>query len=538
MSNTEMEEPKHIEGSVAGEAESGVVTNQHSEQFEDAKIGTCVAKLLAERVLTEARHKKNLRRSEEGESADCIEPWRWDMIYSEKYPQHVVIAKESLAKIRTISAVSYGDLDKVTDAIATALADRLPRKIDAYRFGQNGVVDELDIPGLGNIKIKMKQIGNGVFSYISSIEGPNFKIWNCRQTGRQYSDRYNDIARPTEIRIEPLDMEINLYDDDTGIFLKTRGLEYSNSKLFSFGSSHQPGFGRDDMYPTKRGFQDTKAEDILDFLSQKGVMVIDPYDNEKRFNERVFWQETKDPQAYENCLSELQRPFRLSWKNTSNLVARWLDQEVLEKITAVPVNDNQSNELPAPSPYPEKVGTLYTWVSAREAEKIEATGGDPSKVRLEERAAIPVGWRLVSLGTVGDYPPVANDGFIWCGIGEPSSSGKPEDYMIPGDDVDIRDFGNSRYTLVRVDPKHGGDIYVVDYKAWDDYREVAFKDTDSLTDAQVAEMHTALAKTIVPINEYTGNYQKPVVLIGRGLEFDEVQIVTGMVYGKTTEWQS
>jgi hypothetical protein len=43
-------------------------------------------------------------------------------------------------------------------------------------------------------------------------------------------------------------------------------------------------------------------------------------------------------------------------------------------------------------------------------------------------------------------------------------------------------------------------------------------------------MQAVLAKTLVPITEYKGDYKKPVVLISRSLEFDELEIVPGVEY--------
>ena len=77
--------------------------------------------------------------------------------------------------------------------------------------------------------------------------------------------------------------------------------------------------------------------------------------------------------------------------------------------------------------------------------------------------------------------------------------------------------------LAEIKPLTATDIYVVDWQAWNDFREKAFKPGhDRLTDSEVKDMYRAVGKTFVPITEYKGDYKHPVVLIGRDLEVNEI----------------
>lgn len=498
-------------------------------------------------------------------------------IFSTDYPQQVIIHEEAVGGIKLGESRRFDSIDEICDRICLELSKRLPRRLDAYRFRQDETGDEIEIEGIGTVKVELSQTGNGIFTYIATIESDSFAIRNSRRSGRRFLNRYYDTALPNNVKIKPEDIEITLYSDDSGIFVKTQGLEYSNARIHCFGRGHRDDSHKDTLYPTRKGLDETTSKDILAFLEEK----------KKGKKEGVFRRRmplsthdlTRDPEGYASFIEELGRPFTLSWNQVSTNSAKWLADHVLNKILATPEYDGQATALPEAVDFPPGIGTLYTWMPAKNAEKLELTKGDPSKVYLNERSAHSPCYRLCPLGTAGDFPRKAYDGFMWCGIGEVTPHSSADKYNIPGHCMDSNDFGDYHNKLIEITPKNGEEIFVVDYKVSDDYKEQAFKENlrhmcwgmvedtrldefveriddiimgrskDSvifgkdwseqasklkwklqLTDAQVDEAKTLLANTLVSITQYNHDYQKPVVLISRDLAFDEVSIVPGVEY--------
>ncbi|MBW2970475.1 hypothetical protein KY319_05110 [Candidatus Woesearchaeota archaeon] len=492
-----------------------------AERRRIAKQETGVNSFLSDILLSREQDKRDRQRWKRGDKMPVVTLDQVQDIFSPDYPKHVVINEEVLGCIKSGCSRSYGSLDRICDAICAELAKRLPRRLDAYRYRDDTVEEVVEVEGLGKIKLKLRQTGNGVFSYVSDVQGENFRIHNRRLTGRAYLGLLNDVAWPSDIEIKPLDLKVSLYDDDSGIFVKTRGLEYSNSGVDVFGVGRNGDSRCDDLYPTKRSFEKSKDPEILNALRRRGIVCIGRLGAEI-FHSFRFSDLVRDKKKYFSFIGRLGKPLKLRWNDTSEKMVGWLRDNVLNKITAAPVYE-QATTLPEPVPYP--LGALYAWTSAQNASKIELTGGDPGNAYFHERFSVAPRWRLAGLGVIGDFPKEAYWGFIWCGIGEPKPNASFEDYEIPGHwDFERGD------KLLRVMPKHGEDIFVVDYQAYDDFREEAFKTTNRLSDAQMHEMSVCLAKTLVPVNQYKGNYKKPVVLVGRNLEFDEAKIVPGVEY--------
>jgi hypothetical protein len=156
---------------------------------------------------------------------------------------------------------------------------------------------------------------------------------------------------------------------------------------------------------------------------------------------------------------------------------------------------------------PSRYSEFHTWVSESCAAEI-AEKSCASFLPVHERFAIEPRFRLVPVGIHGDYSPTANNGFIWCHLGSPSEDKKISELNSPGHAVQGRDSN----CLVKVTPKDGEQIFVVDYA-----RLQRRDDNTPLT--------VKLAQSLVPITEYRGDYELPVVLIGRDLGLDEVEVL-------------
>jgi hypothetical protein len=77
-----------------------------------------------------------------------------------------------------------------------------------------------------------------------------------------------------------------------------------------------------------------------------------------------------------------------------------------------------------------------------------------------------------------------------------------------------------------IKPKTATNVYIVDWQKLDDCEKRTYPPThDRITSAELAEIHTEVAETIVSITEYKGDYKQPIVLIGRDVELDEVEAV-------------
>ncbi len=501
-----------------------------------AKQEMGVGSFLSEMLLSSQQDKRDRERWKKGTQLPKVSFEQLETIFSSKYPRHVIIDPEAIGGISLQPSRRYDNIDQACDMICLEISKRLSRRLDAYRFRQGTAKEEIEIEGLGKMKITISG-GEGAFTYISEIKSDKFRIWNCRGTGRKYLDRRNDIALPTDIEIndDGLQTKLTLYEDDSGIFLERYGLKYTNKRVEAFGQGLTSDGKRDDLYPSRQDLEKTENPELREFLIRKGVMKKSFIPDEMIFDSSEFEKYTKNPAGYKKFFAEMELPSQLSYRKESRTISDWLVRKVLKRIVLTPERRDQAKTQPAPIPYPEKIGPLYTWIPLGDAEKIEIIGKDSDKAYPDERNAIDPRWRLIPWDIPGKFPEETQEGFIWCGVG-PAAENAPSDlYDIPGHHMDSGSLFDYRNQLVQITPKHGEEVYVVDYQAWDDYRETAFKTTETLSSKQLSELYSALANTFVPINEYKGNYKKPTVVISRALGLDEVELVKGTIYDPRKE---
>lgn len=396
-------------------------------------------------------------------------------------PSYTLANPEAMGAMAVRQARHYR-IDVPVEDILSEVAARLPRRIDAYRYHQDYTHEVLQVPGLGKVKVTMHETGDGIFRTISAVEGESFRIWNCRDSGVIYMNNWIDISRPSEVKIKPIKLEVNLYSDDSGIFVGHQGKRFTARN------------GRDDLHRTYSGPNDMTTPDE-GYVSNKG------------------WQKDKTV---------------LSWRKMEDQAIIWLVENVLNPLKAAPKPESQFTTLPEEEPFPEgKVGPLYAFADEEVLRKIALIKDNPGKAYPDERKAIRPSTRLLSLGMPrGNAPKIVNDGFVWCGVGIIDHETDLKDVKHIGleyrwDDAPFHSMG-----VAVIKPKTATDVYVVDWQEWDNYRERTFTPThDRLTDAEYAEMHQVVAQTIVPISGYKGDYKKPIVLISRHVELDEVEAV-------------
>lgn len=407
-------------------------------------------------------------------------------------PSYTTANPEAMGAMRVEGAKQFR-LDVVVEDILSEIAQRLPRAVDAYRYHQDYAHDTITVPGIGEIKITMHETGDGIFRTIGTVDSDLFRVWNCRASGVKYMDRFNDISRPLDVEAKPLATKVTLHDDTSGTFVTRDGKRYTNSRVYSAeGRGYTSDHLRDDLHRTYDG-PNPDAPSYRD--ANRG------------------WREDKTV---------------LSFKQTEDEMIVWLAENVLNPLRVAPKPEAQATELPEEEPFPtDKVGPLYAFVDEEVLRKIALIQNNPGKAYPDERKAARPGKRLLSLGMPrGDAPEIVYDGFVWCGVGTIDEQTDLNDYKHIGLEYrwDDRPFNSQGVAVLK--PKTATDVYVVDWQEWDNYRERTFTPThDRLTDAEYNEMHLAVARTITPITEYQGDYKKPVVLIGRDLELDEVEAV-------------
>ena len=178
-------------------------------------------------------------------------------------------------------------------------------------------------------------------------------------------------------------------------------------------------------------------------------------------------------------------------------------------------------------PYKGPWSTVYSICDWRAAERIKKGKENPSELPLEERHAyIGYGHRLVpwNVQCRDRFPEIAYEGFIWCDVNQEQNvtqnSKLESEVMSAMGSI----FGEDH--IVAINLKYANQVYVVDNSKYEETRQQLFEaiaPRDRLTDEELGNAFASRGATIVPITEYKGDYKKPIVLINRELEFEEIE---------------
>ena len=177
---------------------------------------------------------------------------------------------------------------------------------------------------------------------------------------------------------------------------------------------------------------------------------------------------------------------------------------------------------------------MYTVVNLQDYCRIIGAKKDggctlPKNMRYVLRGRV----RLAPLDLLG-APEIAYDGFCWCGHLTASwyelASDKELRYRNGVLDIpycpSLAGLSCLR-GLLRISPKYANGCYVVDGAAYMKVREeieqTVGKTRDHFTPEEMNAMWLARALTIVPLERYDGTYEKPILLVNRELDFDEVE---------------
>ncbi|MFA5197818.1 MAG: hypothetical protein WC437_05370 [Patescibacteria group bacterium] len=392
------------------------------------------------------------------------------------------------------------------------------------------------VPG---INVEFHEYGSGAqkFRAVLRIKSQDFKLWFCRVQRTMPGGRWNDTAGVTEIVIPK--KELHVYEDESGpTFYLYVGDDYERDReKFVNGSKVNSKLnGEPKLYLEYKGGCDCRAtggasSEAVGFLTatltgdaEKLARMTHTHSGRRppllvHTNDlgREYDPEGDEPKLFR--IAEVMAEFK-----------QYLEEVVLKMVVAHPIPTEKVDTFASPEsiPFPESVGSLFCFGEYRDAERIKHGKENPEELDLSDRYGLTgSGYRLMSLETSNDgtVPEIAYDGFLWCGIGEVTAEMAIDSLEVPGHYW----WSDRERFVIRLKPSRANGIYIADHAQYDKRRkelgDAMENGRDRFTDAEVADFTRARARTIIPISEYKGGYEQPVVLINRELSFDEVEVI-------------
>ena len=358
------------------------------------------------------------------------------------------------------------------------VAEKIVRELKKRNFDIPGIEVELDSYGSGEEK----------YIYVSMIKGADFKLWFCRVQG-QLSKSKNDIAAIHEIKIPR--QELCVYEDESGPTYRI--------------------YVGDDWEKDKEWFFNTiKIHAKLRGESKKYLI----YSGNTYKSRAVYLLPDKDlGREYEPEEGEQQR---IEVKDVFSNITEYLTKNVLEYILKFPeaevIVDPKIEEV---IPYKGKHTLLYSLCNGKDKYIIDTGKKNPLELPPEKRC--------VRFGMRG----------IWCDIntdGKITPEATKSDFL--PEVVWSMDWISSLH-IVAIRPKYANGIFVIDESKFEERRQELFKQIaprDTLTDEELDSAYDARKATEIPVNDYKGDYKKPIVIITRELDFDEIEWVSEMSF--------
>jgi hypothetical protein len=376
------------------------------------------------------------------------------------------------------------------------------------------------VPG---ISVSFHNYGSGDDKYrmVGDIRGEDFLLRFCRTQETLAEGRWNDIAGVTKIIIP--EQDLGVYSDESGpTYCRYVGDDWERDREHFLKSSkiHSKLYGEPRKYLLYKGgcycgnggSYDHKRSRHT-HTGRRPPLLIHDTDCGREYDLDEGDKETFDTETIFEEISE------------------WLKANVLSRIEESPATGLQVTPPVPPRPFPEGIGTVFTFVDDTDFHRISKGKYDPSLLHSSDRYGLSNGgYRLLNLGVKNDgtFPEVAYDGFQWCGIGDVDTATAFNALRIPGSSG-----MHYRETyVIRIFPKSAYDIYIADNDAAEAKRGdlialATGENRDCLTEEEAMEIKRTMARTLIPIDQYKGGYKDPVVLVNRELAFDEVEIVSG-----------
>ncbi len=372
------------------------------------------------------------------------------------------------------------------------------------------------IPG---IDVEFHEYGSGEqkFRHVSQITSQDFKLRFGRKQHTMPGGQWNDIAAVTEIVIPK--KELHIYNDESGptFYLYVgNDWEQDRDQFMNALKVHSKLDGRPKIYLRYSGA--CRCGGITDWphthAGRRSPLLEHTNDLGREY----------DPEGDEPTCFQTQRVLEE--------YEQYLEQVILKRIVSYPIPIGKIDTFvsPEPMPFPDAIGSLFCFGEYDDEKRIKQGKVDPNDLDPADRyGLIGSGLRLISHEIPSDdsVPPIAHEGFCWCGIGEVTAETNIDSLEIPG----YHRWSNREQYVFRVNPNRANGIYIADHAPYERRRkelgQAMQNDRDRFTDAEVADFTRARARTIIPISEYQGGYEQPVVLINRELSLDEVEVVSG-----------
>lgn len=483
-------------------------------------------KAVVEKVFPEGRHGPYVVATSdriEGSVTFSLEPTVWK---EDEWPEEgTEVLLENLRKKRAGWRAKKGRFWKLSDEQAerSNVVEFLYPTSRQYPFDEvcGWIVDALeqrnwDVPGL---TVKIDDYGSGAqkLRLVQSIEGRDFKIRFGRKQRLMLGNRWNDTAAVANIMIPR--WRLNVYDDESGpTFYLYVGDDWDRDREeFLKGSKVNSKLNGDPRtYLRYSGGCDCSRDRMKHtHPGQRSPVLVHNNDLGREY----------EPVGDE--------PTHFVTREVMEEIRRYLEETVLANIMSHPMSEERVDILatPDPIPFPESVGPLFCFGEYHEAERIKQgqTRKGLEDLELADRYGLSgSGYRLSFLGTANDgtVPAIAYEGFLWCGFGAVDADTTIDSLGTPGHDR----WSDREKFVIRISPDRANDIYIADHAPYEKRRKEigdAMKDRDRFTDAEVTDFTNARARTIIPITEYQGEFEQPIVLINRDLSLDEVVVVSG-----------
>lgn len=383
------------------------------------------------------------------------------------------------------------------------VCDQIVRALEERNWDVPGINVEFDVYGSGDEKYRM----------VHCIKGDDFKLWFCRIQGR-LNLTLNDIAAVTEIVIPK--KELHVYEDESGPTLYVySGKNWSEDK---------------ERFLTGSKLDSRRREEPRWYLQYKGACNCDARILGAQMTHTH--QGDRSPLLIVDHEVNKGEPRQYRTWDVFHEFTLWLKNDLLAKILEQPAADERIDVFREDiTPYPDNIEPIFCFGEADDARRVYQGTLDPTELEPSKRYGLMgSGYRLLSERNDGTVPKIAHDGFRWCGFGQITDEAPVDSLEVPGHNWQ---YDNERFVF-RIKPNRADGIYVADHAQYEQRRKELVEETEAkepgrkrFTDAEVADFSCARARTIVPITEYDGSFEQPIVLVNRELDFDEVELVSG-----------
>ena len=454
----------------------------------------------------------------DGSVTFSLEPTVW--VEDELPEEGVVVLLSDIRRKRAGWRAKKGRLFRPSDEQGADMYEFLYPYVEKFPFDSvcAKIVRALEernwrVPGI-TVEFHTYGTGEQKFRAAGTITGPDFRLWFSRKQRTMPGGVWNDTAAVCRVNI-PM-KELSVYEDECGptLYVYVGGNWKRDREAFERGSKFNAKLNREPKtylkyeggwrLPEEKGFQYTMG-------GQRAPYLVHTTDN------REYMPNLLEPKYFKT--EQVFREF------TAFL------EKVLVQILTHPVPAEKVDVFTEPDAIPWTMGPLFTFCKWREAGRIKKGKEDKDQLPPTQRYGLQgSGYRLAPLDTSNDgtVPKIAYDGFLWCGIGDITAETDPSTLEIPGH---YRWADREQY-VVRITPSRANDIYIADHAPFEHRRKELEKEgekegRDRFTDAEVHDFTCARARTIIPISEYKGDFEQPVVLVNRELGLDEVEIISG-----------